>query len=396
MKKICMVVQRYGVEVNGGAELHCRKLAEKMSSYYDVTVLTTKALDYISWTNYYCNDYDSINSIKVIRFACGEKNVEEFNEINRRQCVGMLRKDEEEEWLKKQGPYCPGLIEYIKKNKDEYAVFIFFTYLYYPTVKGIKEVYNKSILIPTAHDEPALELEIYKEIFKKTRAIFYNSLEEKRLVELLFNNQNVLNSVGGVGIDDETIQYDLNKFKEKYSLESYLLYAGRISDGKGCGNLFRYFQRFKERYPDKKLDLVLIGKKDMCIPEREDIKYLGFVEEEEKRAAMEGAFALILPSKYESLSMVCLEAQSLKVPIIVDGECKVTKGHCVRGNGGLYYESQEEFIQIILYLLSKPVVRDVLGQQGKEYVTQNYTWQLIIKKLDMLIRAITEEEEIQC
>ena len=41
MKKIAFIIIRYGVEVNGGAEVHCRMLAERLRPYYDVEVLTT-------------------------------------------------------------------------------------------------------------------------------------------------------------------------------------------------------------------------------------------------------------------------------------------------------------------------------------------------------------------
>lgn len=55
-KKICCVVQRYGMEVNGGAELHCRQISERLTPFYDVEVLTTKAIDYMSWKDEYSED----------------------------------------------------------------------------------------------------------------------------------------------------------------------------------------------------------------------------------------------------------------------------------------------------------------------------------------------------
>ena len=50
--KIAFVCQRYGNEVSGGAELHCRWIAEHMRKYMDVEVLTTRAFDYITWKDH--------------------------------------------------------------------------------------------------------------------------------------------------------------------------------------------------------------------------------------------------------------------------------------------------------------------------------------------------------
>ena len=49
--KLAVVVQRYGAEINGGAELHARYIAEHLARHHDVEVLTTCARDYVTWAN---------------------------------------------------------------------------------------------------------------------------------------------------------------------------------------------------------------------------------------------------------------------------------------------------------------------------------------------------------
>lgn len=82
-KKIAFVVHRYGIEVNGGAEMYCRVMAEKLKDRYDVEVLTTCALEYTTWEDYYPQGLADINGVKVRRFKVDyARNTEEFNKIN--------------------------------------------------------------------------------------------------------------------------------------------------------------------------------------------------------------------------------------------------------------------------------------------------------------------------
>ena len=385
MKKICFVVQRYGLEVNGGAELHCRQLAEHLRPFYDVTVLTTKAVDYISWANAYEKDEEEINGVRVLRFGVEyPRKMETFNEVNARFARGEIRtREEQEEWLDKQGPYVPSLLNYIREEKDAYNAFIFFTYLYYPTVKGIPLVREKAILIPTAHREPFLEMSMYRDVFCLPRGIFYNTREERYLAEFVFENENIPNDIGGVGV--QTPEYtDPSEFRAKYGLDQYLLYVGRIDTAKGCEWLFRFFKRYKQRRPGS-LKLVLMGKPVIPIPDDENIISLGFVDEKDKFDGMAGAEALVLPSEFESLSIVVLESMAVKRPVIVNGKCEVLAGHCIRSNGGLYYESYSEFERVIDFILEHPETADIMGENGKRYVEKNYRWEQIVERLCQLI-----------
>ena len=68
MKKIAIVNQRYGKNVNGGSELYARLIAEHLSKYYDVEVIKTTALDYTTWDNYFDEGVETINGVNVRRF----------------------------------------------------------------------------------------------------------------------------------------------------------------------------------------------------------------------------------------------------------------------------------------------------------------------------------------
>lgn len=387
-KKIAIVNQRYGVEVNGGSELHTRLVAERLNSRYDVEVLTTCALDYLTWENHYSEGLCKVNDVNVRRFKVERfRDMEQFNKINTRlletECGNP---DTEEEWVDAQGPYCPKLIDFIEDNADNYDVFIFVTYLYYLTARGIGLVSDKTVLIPTAHDEPMIYFNIYRDVFTCPCAIAFNTEEERSLIHRQFRNQNIPGDIVGVGIDIPE-HADPDKFCNTHGLDNYLLYVGRIDEGKNCQELFDFFVEYKRRNPSS-LKLVLMGKEIISVPTHPDIISLGFVSDETKNNGMAGAKLLVLPSMFESLSMSVLESMALGVPVLVNGKCDVLKGHCLKSNAGLYYSGYLEFEGCINYLFDRDKTYKEMSRNAQEYVRKNYQWDIIIEKFVNLIEYV--------
>lgn len=386
--KICFVVQRYGLEVNGGAELHCRMLAEHMCRHYSqVHVLTTKAIDYMTWKNEYLCGHETINGVEVYRFpVVSERNQDTFNTINSELLSGRLAETREREWIEKQGPAAPELLSFLKEKKDDYDVFIFFTYLYYPTVLGIDAVKEKAILIPTAHDEPFLKMKIMERVFHAPRFLFYNTEEERKLIQGKFHNEDIFSELGGVGVETPE-KTNADGFKRKHALNRFILYVGRIDEGKNCHKLFQYFQEYKKRN-ENGLKLVLMGKPVIPVPKEKDIVSLGFVDDQEKFDGIAAAELLVMPSAFESLSIVVLEAMNLLTPVVVNGSCAVLKGHCQKSNGALYYGNYFEFEGTVNYILDHPQMVESMCWNAKMYVEENYRWDRIEERLCSLIEQI--------
>lgn len=384
-KKIALVNQRYGLEVNGGSEYYTRLIAEKLSMDYDVEVLTTRALHYDTWENYYEEGLQETGGIKVRRFTVDRKrSVILFRIVNYMIRLFKLR-FLEQTWVDFQGPLTRDLISYINQNKNNYDVFIFVTYLYYHSIRGIPEVAEKSIFIPTAHDEPYIYFGIFKKIFHLPKAFIFLTEEERQLVHKTFHNETIMNEVIGIGIDLPE-QIDSNEFRIKYNkTEPYVVYVGRIAKGKGCKILFNNFIKYKNENPNSNLKLVLMGQAMIDIPKQEDIISLGFVSEEDKYNGIAGARALILPSKYESLSISVLEAMSLGVPVIVNADCAVLKGHCDKSHGGLYYNCYDEFSDCMGQVLQNNESYSAMKSNARQYVKDNYTWDINMKKFQKIL-----------
>ena len=383
--KIAFVVQRYGSEVNGGAELLARWVAESMSDLWDIEVITTCALDYMTWVNHYPEGRKQINGVTVLRFPVSEpRDVARFNKLCEHVFWRPHSRDDEINWMKAQGPNAPGLINYIATNKDNFDAFIFFTYLYGTTFWGLPLVADKAFLVPTAHDEPPIYLSIFKDLFRKPKGFIFNTPEEKDLLVRMFGIDCTFSDIVGVGI-----KFDpscLNNSSSDLKLPSnYVIYAGRIDESKGCTELFKFWDRYKRNRMND-LVLLLIGRSQMEIPKRDDIVQLGFVGEEDKFKSMSKARCLIVPSLFESLSIVIMESWLCGKPVLVNGKCKVLTGQCKRSNGGLWYKNYDEFKSCLDFILNNEDMSQRMAICGKKYVEENYNWDAIKKKYQDIVK----------
>ena len=371
-----------------------------MQKYVDVEVLTTCALDYLTWKNHYPAGITVINGVSVHRFLTDQpRDMKHFNAFARTLFAKQSRTLVDElTWIQLQGPYSSELLTYIKEHEAQFDLFIFVTYSYATTFLGLQLVPRKSLLIPAAHDEPQFYFTAYQPIFHIPLGIMYNTNEERRLVQTTWGNSYIPWCIAGVGVspsgsDQPAPSTDLKTgedAQDRFALPDspYLLYIGRIDVMKGCRQLIAYFLSYLQFRPD--LHLMLIGKPAMEIPDHPHIHAVGFVSEAQKNEAIQKAILLVNPSEYESLSLVILEAWQQGIPVVVNGRSDVLAEHCLASNGGLYYTNYDEFVVCLELLLSQQKLRHTLGQQGKQYVKARYTWNTVEKTYVDFIMKIGE------
>lgn len=392
-KPIAFVIPWYGDDIRGGAESECNQLAHCFTEAgLQVEVLATcvkEAADDRGKNN--MPEGMTVESgITVRRFPVRKRDVERYNPANlklfRNQPVTL---DEELAYLE-EDINSPKMYEFIREHKDDYEMFIFIPYLYPPTYFGSMECPDNAVIIPCLHDEGYAYMQLMKERMAHFKKMIFLAKPESDLAHELYDLSNVETAVLGAyvesGWEDDV---DPEGFREKFGIhDDFILCAGRKEPGKMTDQLRDFYIRYKESHPECKLKLVYIGGGKIDIPAnyKDEIIDLGFVDLKDKHDAFAAAYFLCNPSHFESFSIVIMESWLAKRPVLVSEVCKVTANFCLESNGGLYFDSYPVFEGCLDYFLSHREECAVMGQNGYQYVQNNFVKNVIQKKyIDFLL-----------
>ena len=391
------MVQRYGDTIAGGAEQHCREMAERMARRgHHVEVATTCAQSYVDWADAYEPGRSTVGGVVVHRFrVAAPRNNPRFNELNRRMVCGRGSRPlvVQREWMRGQGPWSPDLVRWLEQNGSRFDCVICFTYLYWTTWAALDALRGRVPLVlhPTVHDEPPLRLSLFDTEFRAPDAFALSTPEEIDLIRSRFH-VDPPGAVVGIGV--EVGAADPARFRAAYGLadKPYLLYVGRIDEGKGALALVDFFTAYKARHAADDLVLVLVGDDLLKLPERPDIVVTGFVDYQTRDDALAGALALAQPSFFESFSMILTEAFAFGRPALVQGRCDVLRGHARRSNAAIPYDGFAEFECALEMLRADPALADAMGAAGRDYVEREYTWDIVLDRYEALLERTARRE----
>jgi glycosyltransferase involved in cell wall biosynthesis len=378
--RILFVIQRYGLEVAGGSELHCRWLATRLARRHQVEIATTCALDYIEWRNHYPPGDDTVDGLRVRRFPVARpRSQHRFSLVQDLVFHDEHTLEDEREWVVENGPVCPALVKALPSWPAD--VVVFYSYRYYQSFFGVPVVAGRAVLVPTAEEDPAVELPVFGPLFRAPRGLLYLTPEERALVNGVSGNDAVPSVVIGSGINVPE-GWRAADVRSRYALpQRFLFYAGRIDRNKGADKLFTYYRRLADEWPEVP-PLVLVGTPALPIPEHPKIRHLGYVGEDEKFALLAACDVLLMPSAYESLSVIVLEAWAMGRPVLVNAACKVLEGQCVRSGGGLFYRGYAEWAEALRVLVREPALGNALGAAGRDYVRREYDWDVVESRVE--------------
>jgi len=266
--KLAFVVQRYGADIAGGSEAHCRQLATRLAPHHDITVLTTCARDYVTWENASPAGAREEEGVHVIRFPVERpRRRAEFAELTD-EVIDGATPEREIAWFHENGPIVPALLDHLRQHGASYELVLFWTFRYYPSFFGLPLVADRAILVPTAEEDPMVALSVLRTFFRRPAGYLFMTPEEEALVSAQAGAPLPASAIVGIGLEPvviartgaggRTVSSRARALLDAHGVPSeFLLYLGRVDRNKGCETLLGYFQEYAAQTPE--VSLVLAG-----------------------------------------------------------------------------------------------------------------------------------------
>ncbi|HEV8396673.1 MAG TPA: glycosyltransferase [Vicinamibacterales bacterium] len=420
--KLAFVTPRYGADLTTGPEHACRLLAEHIGHRHDIDVLTTCARDARTWKNDYAEGPDRMRGVRVRRFPVTEREPDPsaLDRLATRLLAEPHSRDEELEWVRRKGPWAPGLLDHLKRQHRNYDALVFFGLMTATTVFGLPMAPEHSVLFPHVDLKPTLRLGLWPELLLMPRALGLLSTSERRILHDFVRVQPQYEELVGIGIEPSPqhtyprhqqdpsdaipVEDDLPGDTEPAAEESYLagrgmpfrrrhrlygriaLYGGRVEPDNGCQEMLEYFDGYASTNGD--VSLVLMGVKMMRVPDEPYLRQAGMLPERERMIAFEAADVTIAPAPDDLLAQSVLESMAVGTPVLASARNASAVAHCRRSNAGLFYENREEFVEAMRLMARNPELRERLGEAGRHYVEQHYRWDAVIGRFERLMTRV--------
>lgn len=387
VSRLACVVHRFGVEIAGGSEGHCRVIAERLAEHHDVTILTTTAKDHVTWRNEFPAGLSDVGRLHVHRFpVTRQRSIREFADISELVFSGDATIEDQREWFRRNGPEAPALLAHLEAHGRDYDWVLFWSFRYYQSFFGVPLVADRAVLVPTAEEDPAIRIGVLERFFTQPAGMVYLTPEEQFLVERRIGGPGPPACVIGTGLEEPS-RPAVDALAALGISPPYVLYLGRVDPNKGCDALLRSYTRWVSG-ASSAIPLVLAGPPNMPIPDHPLVRPVGYVSAASRDALLAHATLLVMPSPFESLSMVLLEAWNHGVPALVNARCRVLDGQARRSGGALAYRDYDQFAAALDRLLFQPALAAELGRAGRDYVDRTYRWPHVMATLEHFLATL--------
>jgi glycosyltransferase involved in cell wall biosynthesis len=376
--RLAFVIPRYGDDIAGGAEKLARDFAHQaVSQGWQVEVWTTCAYDHRTWENALPEGVTHDGGVLVRRFPISSWNhMRQGAIITQKRWRDKLPVGDEYEWVG-CGPHSVALYEHVAQHAEAFDFVVALPYLMAVVYHAAWVAPHKTILWPCLHDETFAYMEPFRLLLENMRGVIFNSLEEQSLAVHRLRMNLPRHAVVGVGVPDYVLP------QPRPPVDDYLLYIGRLEDGKNLELLYHYMVRSAE--DGHGIKLKMIGQGSFLPPPHPAIEVLGFVSDEEKMALAASALAVCQPSRNESFSLAIMEAWLVERPVLVHARGKVTRGHVRRSKGGLWFEWYHDFVEAVAFLRQHPQQAAEMGRNGRVYVLQHYRWPAVMARFEAAV-----------
>ncbi len=362
--RLAFVVTRFEAVDPTPAELLARELAERSPASWRTTILATT----------------------LGRDTNGEPFAEGRSATGR---YGVIRFAGDEAARPADDSSSPDLLAHLARHGGDYDLIVVFGVSAAVTRDAVSVAEARTVLVPFA-DEGPRDADI-EEVFVRPAAFLFGSDAEERLVLRRYAvHRRMRETVPFAAMLPTTVEPEAFR-RRSGTTGAYVVHPGRLEPGRGVEELLRYFETFRERYPDVPLELVLFGPPRLRVPRRPDIRLHFPVSGRERREAIAGALAALAPSRLADVTAVT-EPFRLGVPVVATDAASDLVATLMAGNGGLSYGNYDEFELILRLGLGEPDLFARLGRSGRNYLTSSNDWDTVVGRCDRVFRSFARPE----